>query len=90
MAALVPQLEAAPLAFVAAAGGPPLPDVLSQARQQLLDACKPSSKPVLLIIGPEGDLTGIVKFRLHAFLASRIWPISSAQLAPVCTLASEI
>lgn len=58
MAALVPQLEAAPLAFVAAAGGPPLPDVLSQARQQLLDACKPSSKPVLLIIGPEGDLTG--------------------------------
>ena len=58
MAAYASQLASAPLALVAAAGGPPLLEVLAGTTELLAAACEDTAPPVPLLIGPEGDFTG--------------------------------
>ena len=59
MRRLVSAIHEAPLALVAAAGGQPLLPTLSAHQQRLQHACQDAAQPALLIIGPEGDFTGM-------------------------------
>ena len=58
MATMARRLQTCPLALVAAAGGPPLLEVLATSTDALAHACSPTAAPVLILIGPEGDFTG--------------------------------
>ena len=59
VARLVERVAAAPLALVAAAGGPPVRRVLEgfEASGALAAAGAPDAQPALLLVGPEGDFT---------------------------------
>lgn len=59
LTAMATRLEAAPLALVAAAGGPPLLQALPGSSDALAAACSPTAPCVPLLIGPEGDFTGM-------------------------------
>ena len=59
MSKVVSEIIEAPLALVAAAGGQPLLATLSEHQEQLQHACSDTQRPALLIIGPEGDFTGM-------------------------------
>ena len=59
VAALAERVAAAPLALVAAAGGPPVRRVLEgfEASGALAGAGAAGARPALLLVGPEGDFT---------------------------------
>ena len=59
VARLAERVAAAPLALVAAAGGPPVRRVLEgfEASGALAAADAPGAPPALLLVGPEGDFT---------------------------------
>ena len=56
---LVAVIQEAPLSLVAAAGGQPLLEALPAAAAELAAAAQPAARPALLIVGPEGDFTGV-------------------------------
>ena len=56
---LVSAMQAAPLSLVAAAGGQPLLQALPSVAGQIQAASQADAEPALLIVGPEGDFTGV-------------------------------
>ena len=80
MASLASQLQATPLALVAAAGGPPVLQVLAESTEELAAAYGPSASPVTLLVGPEGDFTGM----LAPILPVHLMPVLHGRRALLC------
>ncbi|KAK9802704.1 hypothetical protein WJX73_009071 [Symbiochloris irregularis] len=71
MAAISIRLESAPVSFVAAAGAPPLLEVLQDMAPALKAASQAGGACVPLVVGPEGDFTGV---ELEALIGSGATP----------------
>ena len=66
LAGIAARLQAGPLALVAAAGGPPVMQVLQGLQPALVAAAQHAAPNVPLLVGPEGDFTGVPSLASHS------------------------